>query len=196
MVTPTITCFVAKGGAGKTTLALNLAAAFAADGLRVLLIDADPQGSSLVWAKLDAEREHTFTVSSHRSPGFDLHIIDADKNPLDYMHGHLVVVPAVLDGQNNLSVRYSLGYLKEQGKQVLVVPNRVRTDRAEQRLLLSNYADQPMLRERAAFASAYARGATVYDPLPIPHLAKARAEVDAVKTAITDRLPQLKESES
>lgn len=190
-MTPTITCFVAKGGAGKTTLALNLAAAFAADGLRVLVIDADPQGSSLVWAKLDAEREHPFTVSSHRSQGFDLHIIDADKNPPDFMPGNLVVVPAVLDGQNNLAVRYTLGFLAEQGKQSLVVPNRVRTDRSDQRLLLARYQDQPMLRERAAFASAYARGATVYDPLPIPHLTKARAEIDAVKAAIEARMPTL-----
>jgi len=39
-----------KGGVGKTTLTVHLATAMARRGEKVLLIDADPQGSALDWA--------------------------------------------------------------------------------------------------------------------------------------------------
>jgi chromosome partitioning protein len=40
-----------KGGVGKTTLSLHVAGAWATRGKRVMVIDADPQGSALDWSE-------------------------------------------------------------------------------------------------------------------------------------------------
>jgi chromosome partitioning protein len=51
-----ITVAQQKGGAGKTTLAAHLAAAWAGAGMRVALVDIDPQASLAAWHKTREER--------------------------------------------------------------------------------------------------------------------------------------------
>jgi chromosome partitioning protein len=50
-----ITIINVKGGCGKTTIATNLASAYATRGLTTTLIDYDPQGSSIYWLNLRPE---------------------------------------------------------------------------------------------------------------------------------------------
>ena len=59
-----------KGGVAKTTSTLNLAAALAEDGLRVLCVDMDPQGNLTMSQGLnpDAIERSMFDVLVHRLP--------------------------------------------------------------------------------------------------------------------------------
>ena len=85
-----------KGGVGKTTTAINLAAALSLRGKQTLLIDLDPQGNST----LSFVQRETITVSAYEAFANECTLSD-------------VIVPA--DRQENLSVvpaRISLAKLE------------------------------------------------------------------------------------
>ena len=80
-----------KGGVGKTTTAINLAASLAANDLRILVIDSDPQGNATTGLGIakDPDRPSLYQVLLENLPAKDaiqatelegLHLISADKN--------------------------------------------------------------------------------------------------------------------
>lgn len=83
----TIAVMSRKGGAGKSTLAVHMATAAVAAGKRVMLVDMDPQRSSLEWAReraadwpLVMEGRAGALFTTHRAAereGIDLLIVDS-----------------------------------------------------------------------------------------------------------------------
>jgi chromosome partitioning protein len=89
--TRTIAIANQKGGVGKTTSAINLAAALAERGQRTLLVDLDPQGNASTGLGLE--------VSARKYTTYDF--LFADIQPTEIIvktqHENLSVIPATTD---------------------------------------------------------------------------------------------------
>ena len=178
-----------KGGCGKTTIATNLAAAFAAAGFATGLADVDRQKSSLGWLANRPDSAAPITGLDWRKdagkpPGMLKRlVIDA---PAGVRIAHvedllkaadLVIVPvlaSVFDERSTARFLARLETIKPiaRGKKaVLVVANRQRVrQRSAQRLLdaLAEMGFEPtaQLADRALYGELAAEGLGLFDVAP------------------------------
>jgi chromosome partitioning protein len=77
-----------KGGAGKSTLATNLAAHYSVDGKNTVLVDADRQGSSLRWCEKRAAHFNAVLGVSGLRRDWEKHVpADAERVIIDSAAG-------------------------------------------------------------------------------------------------------------
>ncbi|WP_339057744.1 ParA family partition ATPase [Candidatus Regiella endosymbiont of Tuberolachnus salignus] len=178
-----------KGGVGKTTLSVNISASLTRMDNRVLLIDADPQGSSLNWATA-REDKPLFTViglprkTIHKevaeiSKGFDYVIIDGPPRVTDLarsaiMAADLVLIPVqpspydVWAAEEVVTLINEARIYKEKLKSAFVVNRKIANTAIGRDVgeALSEY-NTPVLRgcvtQRVIFAEAAAKGCAVYE---------------------------------
>ena len=88
-----------KGGCGKTTTAVNLAAAFAAKGKRTLILDLDPQGHTTIGFGFNPDtidRTIYSALTGERIPLFET-IISTKVNGLDLAPSNILLSGAELE---------------------------------------------------------------------------------------------------
>ncbi len=185
---PTIAIISQKGGAGKTTLAIHLAAAAQEAGRVALIIDTDPQATASQWAswRQDAPPEVIDSppprlaakVAQASGQGAKLIVIDTPPHADSAARAaaevaDLVLIPCRPSAFDLAAIQTTAKLVQLLRKPTYVVftagsPNAPRIY-AEARELVESYDTPPcpvILPDRAAYRHASAEGRSVLDSEP------------------------------
>ena len=200
-----------KGGAGKTTIAVNLSAALAAEGKRVLLIDADPQQTAQDWAAI-RQTAPPFRVVGLAKPvlhrdvpslAADYHYVIIDGAPRSYevarsaiAAADMVLIPVQPSGADFWASRETVNLAKEmQGfkdtqKSAFVVSRKIgRTTLGRDIADALEEFEIPILRaatmQRVIYAETLTAGSTVIEQQP--H-GPAAHEICAILAELRERI--------
>jgi chromosome partitioning protein len=200
-----------KGGSGKTTLATNLGYSFLLDYKRVLLVDADPQGSARDWREsnpscslpvIGLDRETISKDLDAVSSSYDLVIIDGAPQ-LEKMSvavvkiADLIIIPvqpspydiwACADLVDIIKARQDITEGKPRA--VFIISRLIRNTKLSQEI--SNALEEygfPVLKastaQRIIYPTSAAEGKTVFDEsLTNP----AACEILAIRKELEDRI--------
>lgn len=200
-----ITVAQQKGGSGKTTLTVNLAIAMRRRGLRVAVLDTDPQGSLGRWfmERLDRVGEDEgleFSTSSAWGASyeseklrrrFDVVLIDtppkieSDLRPALRV-ADLVIVPVASSHVDLWATEGVLDLAAREKRPVLVVLNRTRPNTRLGAEIAAGAAElgvavaQSQLANRVAYAETLGRGGAVIDVARSPAQDEIAALTDEV----------------
>ncbi len=198
-----------KGGAGKTTLAAQLAVAFAAGGKRVALVDIDPQGSLARWFALREAAGKAGRISFTAVTGWraqatvdklkaanDLVLVDSAPHAeieakIAVRVADLIIVPMQPSPLDLWATEPTLALARAEKRQALIVLNRDQTRMKLSEALAGPIAElgaavaETTIGSRTAFAASMMEGLGVVETAP---RTKAAVEILALADEITRRL--------
>ena len=204
-----------KGGTGKSSLALSLAVAAAESGLKVAVLDVDPQGTAGEWYKRRSAEEpevHSFRWSYLSSRlytfdrgGYDLVMVDtpgadSDAAAAAMREAHFCLLPVRPSVADIEASKTTIRYLNERDKPFAFVLNQCptggrtsRTANARMALQLLGGLCDAALAHRSDHMDALALGLGVTEFAPS---GKAAEEVRALLQWLTLRLRRLDSGKS